>query len=1066
MKKTIFTIIALVCAVVAAQAEEMWHIVGTNTYTYKQCLSRIQIVTDSLTGIDFYFRHIPGQTDAAGMADLYERVFDRLTQSGAMMPTGDPDILNFDEGMTGFYRSMWTLNEYPADGGWWIWNDAGVSDMLRCTWDNTNPIIQGAYMRLMYNLMLQNTYLHLADSLNVYPAERAQVRFVRALTAWYLLDLFSSSHFTTATRFDINATMGRQQLYTWLETELLSLTTLLPATRSDIYHVNVDAARLLLARLYLNAGVYTGTPQWANARQYAELVINHATHPLHTTSTGGIYTPYQELFMGDNDQNGAAEEAILLLKQDGQTRYGWAGSLFTICATRYNNMPPYCISGQWYCWRAGYRLLQAFANDDQLDTLRGTEFTMPAALGDDRAMFFADNTYPVPSMSEGWYDFNTTWSVNKFTARYSTDPMDGSACSNSSPNWPDTDLPLMRSAEAYLTAAEACYRLGDLQNAYQYIVPLRSRAHASMPANVDADFLLQEWLREFHGEGRRRVDLVRFGQFASPSATYTWEGHQNVTDATRNTFPTPDLLTAFPRLDNKVRYYAWMVNVHEADSVGWENGIPCDSCNTGEVYTDRETYTSYVINNGDMLGFYNQSYAVEADAPLEIELAEFPYSVAEDFDLELPAASVPEGAFAILFHSDVNYGNDLVVQGDYLNAAGEWIYSQYYCQPVNHATSGTNVKNQSFARFDSIGNGWYKAVVYPIAEKDPSVGAVYPGIARITGIANYPVGSTDSPQPVLYIHKVEGIVDSYMENWNTEGDFQFTFSQLAYEEDTVRRYYTIKNTDRIAYLAAGAVPQGVVPVIMPDEGRITMVIQIPEGSECNGIALKGTYDGSLWTGANEYLGENGITDAANCIRFQPIAGWDNWYQASFPIMDGYYGLQGKICLIYTDDSMWQGQAVDWAVESRYTTADTYTNYGGNIEVFSEGVIYVNIGGWQRSECNLPPLLEYNLTVVVPDFCNGEFDMEVVGGFEGWGTNPVALTAVSGSPNTYTATIIGREGDEWKVRGAGSWDKEILMYYSDVEAWYGVPNNSLPQGTGVVVDYSNSYLYRWNECSED
>lgn len=475
---------------------------------------------------------------------LYSIVFDRLVQTGSMMPAGREDIRDIDEGLTSFYRVTWTLNEFPADGGWWIWKDPWIPELQQCDWNDNNSYVTSAYIRLLYNLTLQNTYLHVADSLNLYPAERLQVRFVRALTAWHMLDLFPASHFTTTPRIDGNTLVNRRQLYSWLENELLALTTALPSTRTDIYHVDADAAKMLLARLYLNAEVYTGTPQWDKASQYALQVMN-GHHPLHATTTS-VYSPYQELFMGDNDANGAAEEALLMLKQDGVSAYSWGGSIFTIAATRNASMPSWGISGYWMCWRAGYRLLQAFATDEQLQTLKGTEYTMPALLGDDRAMFYADETYPVPSLSSVYSnDFTKTWSVNKFTARYSTDPMDGLFHSNSSANWPDTDLPLMRSAEAWLTYAEAQFRLGNTTEARNTIATLRSRAHATTPNTITLDYILDEWLREFHSEGRRRVDLIRFQQFASPNATRTWEGHQGVTDITLNTFPTPDILTAY-----------------------------------------------------------------------------------------------------------------------------------------------------------------------------------------------------------------------------------------------------------------------------------------------------------------------------------------------------------------------------------------------------------------------------------------------------------------------------------------------------------------------------------------
>ena len=66
---------------------------------------------------------------------------------------------------------------------------------------------------------------------------------------------------------------------------------------------------LLRARLYLNAEVYTGKADYANARDYADKVIN---------SSYKLCPEYRLLFMADNDENAQAmQEIILPIRQDG-----------------------------------------------------------------------------------------------------------------------------------------------------------------------------------------------------------------------------------------------------------------------------------------------------------------------------------------------------------------------------------------------------------------------------------------------------------------------------------------------------------------------------------------------------------------------------------------------------------------------------------------------------------------------------------------------------------------------------------------------------------------------------
>jgi hypothetical protein len=108
----------------------------------------------------------------------------------------------------------------------------------------------------------------------------------------------------------------------------------------------------------------------------------------------------------------------------------------------------------------------------------------------------------------------------------------------------DTDLPLMRLAEAYLTYAEAETRMhGATDDAKEKIDKLRQRANASTAATYSLDDIFNEWSKEFWFEGRRRVDMVRFGRFGGQSE-YKWEWMGNAFEgnqfpAYRNIFPIP-----------------------------------------------------------------------------------------------------------------------------------------------------------------------------------------------------------------------------------------------------------------------------------------------------------------------------------------------------------------------------------------------------------------------------------------------------------------------------------------------------------------------------------------------
>ncbi|MDR3137862.1 MAG: RagB/SusD family nutrient uptake outer membrane protein [Tannerellaceae bacterium] len=107
--------------------------------------------------------------------------------------------------------------------------------------------------------------------------------------------------------------------------------------------------------------------------------------------------------------------------------------------------------------------------------------------------------------------------------------------------WHNPDVPVIRLAEAYYTLAECKFRAGDNAEAARLINTVRSRYFTdSDPNPVTADNLdewrlLDEWLIEFLGEGRRRTDLVRWGKFTTES----WFDHTPKNKPSFNRFPIP-----------------------------------------------------------------------------------------------------------------------------------------------------------------------------------------------------------------------------------------------------------------------------------------------------------------------------------------------------------------------------------------------------------------------------------------------------------------------------------------------------------------------------------------------
>ena len=131
---------------------------------------------------------------------LYNKLYVAFVQTGQQGQGGnDPDIVTDNEGYSGFFRTLCVLNEFPTDAGWWTWhNDAGCSDLLTICWTSTNPFVSKLYNRLNYAVTMSNHYLDLTEGVTDKEAvaRRAEVRFIRALNYYHMLDMFGNGPFT------------------------------------------------------------------------------------------------------------------------------------------------------------------------------------------------------------------------------------------------------------------------------------------------------------------------------------------------------------------------------------------------------------------------------------------------------------------------------------------------------------------------------------------------------------------------------------------------------------------------------------------------------------------------------------------------------------------------------------------------------------------------------------------------------------------------------------------------------------------------------------------------------
>lgn len=467
---------------------------------------------------------LQSRADDLNLDSVYQRAYLNLATefidpSGAL---GNIDI-NYESDKVNFLRSLFNLQELPTDEALCRWYDAGISDLNYGSPKANNPFSEGFFIRLMHGVDLCNMYIFNSTDAS-HPVKRAEMRFMRALYLSYALDMYGKAPVRTA-KDDAGKWMEGSELFGFITGELKAIESSLPApgkaTASTLLptdcHADQATAWMLLARLYLNAQTYTGTADNANAALYAKKVIESSGRKLHITAIGA-FSPYQELFAGDNSTNGAEEESLLTIPQDYETIRSWGSTTFLIAASWLNGSMAIQkdsesgngLGNYWGGLVTGYNLVKAFNCNYNV---HGYEMTGKA--GDDRALFDGYDSTPYNgSIDEG---FKCCKFIN----------LGASADYVASTQFANTDFFLFRLPEAYLTYVEATARQNGgavTAEGLDYVNAIRSRAHAAALTSCTLDELCTEWSREFYFEGLRRTTLIRFGKFTSGDYVWPWKG--------------------------------------------------------------------------------------------------------------------------------------------------------------------------------------------------------------------------------------------------------------------------------------------------------------------------------------------------------------------------------------------------------------------------------------------------------------------------------------------------------------------------------------------------------------
>ena len=506
---------------------------------------------------------------------LLAKQYATLGLTGQKGPAGIAD-LSGDEGESGFIRTVFNLQELMTDETLWAYQDnEAIAPITHMNWTKDNARVNWTYQRLIFNITLYNQFIT-EQTGKLEEDKVAEVRFLRALNYYYFLDLYRKAPFKDTFDDKLPTEKSGKDLYEWLDNELTTIEPLMAEVGAydnseNFGRADRGAAYALHARLALNSEVYTDgkVKDYQKAIDYCDKIINSGKYDLCRTEKNG-YSGYQQLFMGDNDCNPEAmKEIIFPIRQDGLKARAYAGTTYLVSASTIAGMPYASTGDPWKCMFAREDLVKKFIPDGKIpmatvdDVLKnptkeeviakdsekgiGTADVIAKAQ-DDRALLYMGvggcEEGKVRTINPGE---NITGPLNGASfVKWSNLHADGSTQHDQ--NYSDTDFPMFRLAEIYLTRAEAKYRLNGSQDGLEDIKKVQNRANRTdLAATVNDQTLIDEWCREFYMEGRRRSDLVRFGLFTGSKYLWSFKG------GAENGAGIPAYYDVYPIPDNEIK---------------------------------------------------------------------------------------------------------------------------------------------------------------------------------------------------------------------------------------------------------------------------------------------------------------------------------------------------------------------------------------------------------------------------------------------------------------------------------------------------------------------------------
>ena len=445
-----------------------------------------------------------------------------------------------------FYRQgYFGLQEYTSDEAFvpirgTDWSDGGIHMML-CThtWRNDTDAINNGWS-FAYggvtkcNTVLDNIRSIAGDDESTYSdAAKAGVAETKLLRAYYhmlALDTYGNVHIDDGEREIKQYT--RKEVFEWIEKELLdNIDNIDNSVRYG--SMTRPVAYMILANLYMNAEVYTGTPRWADAEKYLDKIIE-----------GEYYSLNDDYFDNFKVSNTGNKEIIFPIVFDAvyaqgnmfhlMTQHYAMQDVFSFTTGTWNGP---CTYGDFYDKYAANdkRKAQWFVGPvyDTKTNWNTIIYNRDSWTGnivewDHASSHFKVIIDPVLTTSEDPTGANSIEGARFFKFEFE----------NGIAHHASSDAPIYRYADVLLLKAEARMRQnGGAADAdalkYANMVHTRAGLPAYTAEQLTYDELLDERGRELAWEGHRRTDQIRFGAFGK-----AWQ-FKDESDKNHQLFPIP-----------------------------------------------------------------------------------------------------------------------------------------------------------------------------------------------------------------------------------------------------------------------------------------------------------------------------------------------------------------------------------------------------------------------------------------------------------------------------------------------------------------------------------------------